>query len=83
MVDPLLDPLNLIVPISCPVICCFLNYLFHVLRSLNLAQVHNKSSFKVLYGFFQKAWQSWMVHQLDDISNMFKVFPSYEKSFYY
>lgn len=58
MIDPLLDPLDLIVPIRSPMVGSFKNYILHVLSCLNFTQLHYKTTLQVFQGSREEARQA-------------------------
>jgi hypothetical protein len=74
MINFLLNPLNLIVPVREPIISCLINDFFHVLSCLDLAHLEDESALQVLDGFLQKARQSRVVHLLNDCDDVLVIF---------
>ena len=75
MIDLLLDPLNLVVPVGRPVVRCLLNHRLHILRCLYLVHVEHESLLQILQRFLQKTWQPRLKHLLDDVADVLMILP--------
>jgi hypothetical protein len=62
MVNSLLDPLDFIVPVSCPMVRCLYYNVLHVLSCLNLAQMHHESVLQIDQRLLQETWQTRVEH---------------------
>lgn len=56
MVNSLLNPLDLIIPIGGPMISSLQNDVSHILSSLYFTEVKDKPTFKVFNGFLKETW---------------------------
>jgi hypothetical protein len=81
MINLLLNPLNLIVPVREPIICCFIHDLSHVLCSLNLTHLQDKPTSQVLYRLRQKTWQTRMIHLFNNVNYVLRVPSRYQEPF--